>query len=303
MLGNHTKARRPSPYGFTLVEVIVVITIISLLLTLLLTGVQHVREAANRMTCQNQLKQLALAALNYHDRQGSFPTGVHIAGDITGGTSWESALLADIEQGNLQEKLNDSQPGAFGRKDPPAQVITLLLCPSDPLPNPVQQCNACGGYYGVGSYGGNAGQAFYSGDKETGDGIFFTDSTIRLRDVTDGTSHTFLFGERSHSDQEFDAFASGFASEYWPLRGLGMWANFCYPAHHMLGAAVPINYRTPPRPTEAEVKSRVDAFGSGHPGGANFAFGDGSVRFLSEQTKLRTLQALSTRAGGEVIEP
>src|SRR5689334_3162646 len=113
MLGNHTKTRRPSRYGFTLVELMVVITIISLMLTLLLAGVQHVREAANRITCQNNLKELALAALNHHDRTGSFPTGVHIDSGGTTGMSWEPALLTDIEQGNLQEKLNDSKPGAF----------------------------------------------------------------------------------------------------------------------------------------------------------------------------------------------
>src|SRR5690242_20450822 len=101
MLGKHSHARRRSPNGFTLVELIVVITIISLLLTLLLSGVQHVREAANRMTCQNNLKQLVLAALNHHDRQGNFPTGYHIDAGGTSGTTWESALLADIEQGNL----------------------------------------------------------------------------------------------------------------------------------------------------------------------------------------------------------
>jgi prepilin-type processing-associated H-X9-DG protein len=155
----------------------------------------------------------------------------------------------------------------------------------------------------VGCYGGNAGRGFFSGDQETRDGMFFTDSKIRLIDVTDGTSNTFLFGERAHRDKEFDASARHYAPEYSPLRGLGMWANFCYPAHHMLGAAAPINFRTPQLPTEADVKNRVDAFGSGHPGGANFGFGDGSVRFLSDQTKLTTLQALSTRAAGEVVGP
>jgi prepilin-type N-terminal cleavage/methylation domain-containing protein/prepilin-type processing-associated H-X9-DG protein len=302
MFGNQNHARRPLRDGFTLVELLVVITIITLLIGLLMSGVQRVRGAANRMTCQNNLKQLALAAINHHDTKGNFPPGFHLDGP-----SWESELLPDIEQGNLKEKLDEFNPDdhnlELGRGAPTAQVIKLLQCPSDALSDPVQQCPACHQFYAVGSYGGNAGKGFYSGDRETRDGILFTDSKIRVRDVTDGTSNTLLFGERFHRDRAYDAFAAQYANEYWPLRGLGKWANFCFPAHHMLGAAVPINYRTPRIPTQAEVKDRVDAFGSGHPGGANFGFVDGSVRFLSDQTKLATLQALSTRAGGEVVEP
>jgi len=307
MLGNHTHARRSLRSGFTLIELIVVITIITLLIGLLMTGVQRVREAANRMTCQNNLKQLALAAINHHDTKGNFPTGFHLATNHgANGTSWESELLPDIEQWNLKVNLDDFNPVEdnleLGRSAPTARVLPIFRCPSDALSDPVQQCPACNEFYAVGSYGGNAGKGFFSGDKETRDGIFFTDSKIRVRDVTDGASNTFLFGERSHQDKTWDAFASGDASGYWPLRHLGMWANFCYPAHHMLGAAAPINYQTPRPPTEAQVKSRVDAFGSGHPGGANFACGDGSVRFLSDLTIVAVLQALSTRAGGEVVE-
>jgi prepilin-type processing-associated H-X9-DG protein len=123
--------------------------------------------------------------------------------------------------------------------------------------------------------------------------------------VTDGTSNTFLFGERSHGDKEFDFTTWYSLPDYYPLRGWGKWGYFCDPSHHLLSTPVPINYQTPPWPSagEAQVRDRVSAFGSGHPGGANFALVDGSVRFLSEQIKLFTLQALSTRAGGEVVEP
>ena len=307
MLGTHTHARRWLRDGFTLVELLVVITLITLMIGLLMTGVQRVREAANRMTCQNNLKQLALAAINHYDTKGSFPTGVHIADEPPTGTSWEIELLSEIEQAALQGQLNDplliEKDLPLGYNAPTARVLNIFVCPSDPLPAPVQQCPACNEFYAVGSYGGNAGTGFYSGAKEARDGIFFTDSKIRLSDVADGTSNTFLLGERFHLDRAYDAFAAQYANEYWPLSGLGKWANFCFPAHHMLGAAVPINYRTPPIPTPAEVKDRVDAFGSGHPGGANFGFGDGSVRFLNDQTPLATLQAFSTRAGGEVVQP
>jgi prepilin-type N-terminal cleavage/methylation domain-containing protein/prepilin-type processing-associated H-X9-DG protein len=305
MLGNYTHARRSLRNGFTLVELIVVITIITLLVGVLMSGVQRVREAANCITCKHNLKQLALAAIHHEQVKGKFPAGVHIdtVNDI--GTTWETEVLPEIEQQNLQDNLNDyeAQGNILGQGSPTARVVKIFLCPSDALSNPVQQCRACSDFFGVSSYGGNAGRGYYSSDQETRDGIFYTDSKVRLRDVTDGSSNTILFGERFHRDVRYDAFAAQYANDYWPLSGLGKWANFCFPAHHMLGAAAPINYRTPRIPTQGEVKDRVDAFGSGHPGGANFAFGDGSVRFLSDQMKLATLRALSTRAGGEVVEP
>jgi prepilin-type processing-associated H-X9-DG protein len=133
--------------------------------------------------------------------------------------------------------------------------------------------------------------------------VFCTDSHTRVTEVTDGTSNTLLFGERSHRDNEYDVAAGYYAPRYSPLRGLGKWANYCYPMHHLLTTAVAMNYQTPPWPsTKDDVLGRISAFGSGHPGGANFAFADGSVRFLSEQIPLPILRALSTRAGGEVAD-
>jgi prepilin-type processing-associated H-X9-DG protein len=280
---------------------LVVIAIIAVLIGLLLAGVQAAREAGNRMTCQNHLKQLALAALHHHDVKGRFPTGIHLNADSVDTLVVE--LLPYFEKKDLQEQFyrTGGAPAVI------TQVINLLLCPSDTLPDPVQPCSACGTFEAVGCYGGNAGtRSFSLGFANTGkdprNGIFFQDSTTRLDDVTDGWSNTFLLGERSHRDDEFDRVSSATFPEYYPLRSWGMWANYCNPSHHLLSTAVPINYRAPRWHTgEDQLKDRICAFGSGHTGGANFAFVDGSVRFLSDRTDLTTLQALSTRAGGEVF--
>src|SRR5262249_45152014 len=134
-------------------------------------------------------------------------------------------------------------------------------------------------------------------------GIIFRDSHVRIADVTDGTSTTFLLGERSHRDPEFDRITR--STEDGPIVALGMWATVDnLPRHLTLSPPVPINYQVPastPLGDRLTIFNRVCAYGSGHPGGANFALADGSVRFLSDRLSVEALQALSTRAGGEVV--
>jgi prepilin-type processing-associated H-X9-DG protein/prepilin-type N-terminal cleavage/methylation domain-containing protein len=305
--------------AFTLIELLVVIAIIAVLIGLLLPAVQKVREAANRISCQNNLKQLALAAHLYHDANAKFPTGVHPVdkmadGRYANGTAWQVELLPYFEQENLHKKWDYSDYRnniAGGMNALTAQVIKVLLCPSDRLADPVlylqnpDPANAwAAGFHGVGSYGGNGGKrSFHTG---TRDGMFFQDSKIRPADVTDGSSNTFLFGERSHSDPQYDGITQASFPGWDPLAKFTFWgAAFARGGGslppHMLSTPVPINYQMPPSGGQDQIYDRLCAYGSGHPGGANFAFVDGSVRFLSDQTSLTTLQALSTRAGGEVI--
>jgi prepilin-type N-terminal cleavage/methylation domain-containing protein/prepilin-type processing-associated H-X9-DG protein len=310
--------------GFTLIELLVVIAIIAVLIGLLLPAVQKIREAANRMKCANSLHQISLAAHSYHDANNRFPTGLHtvetIGGRYANGTCWEVELLPYFEQENLRWDYGDFRNNvAGGRNATTAQVLQVLLCPSDPLPDTVwfvdpsplaPQYAYARGFYGLSSYGGNSGTKSLHPASE--DGIFSQDSSIRLADVRDGTSSTFLFGERSHRDPEFDRLALT-VDPLHPLGSFGKWASVFYMgggslADCLLSTPVPINYRVPAGTSVGEfqgptgaMNNRWCAFGSGHPGGANFAFADGSVRFLSEGIPLDTLQALSTRAGGEVL--
>ncbi len=319
MSWSYPSARRR---GFTLVELLVVIAIIAVLLGLLVPAVQKVREAANRAQCLNNLRQVALAAHNYHGDMGRFPTGAHLpvyVGDRpTGGTNLWVELLPYFEQDNLSKQwdnFDDRNNVSGGTNATQAQVLKILLCPSDPLPRRVVQLTIplappwSLGFYGMSSYGGNAGKRSVKAGTAppwpgmTKDGIFYIDSCVRFADVTDGTSSTLLFGERYHRDPQYDLQHDIFWPGSPPMAQLGRWAEVAYQgvaANVMLSTPVGINYQMSPGGDFTAVENRICAFGSGHSGGANFAFADGSVRFVSQSIALETLQALSTRGGGEV---
>jgi prepilin-type processing-associated H-X9-DG protein len=125
-----------------------------------------------------------------------------------------------------------------------------------------------------------------------------------MADITDGLSNTLLFGERFHYDPEYERQRPVVWSDVGPLACWGRWgfvANQGASGNISLSTPKPINYRVPSGGDFSTLEDRVCVFGSGHPGGANFAFADGSVRFLRNSTPLLTLQALSTRGGDEVF--
>ena len=313
-------------FAFTLIELLVVIAIIAILIGLLLPAVQKVREAANRIKCSNNLKQQALAVHNYESAHGVFPTGarssVTVGGVPTGGTNVWVELLPHFEQDNLyrQWDFTDNRNNvAGGRNATQAQVIKILICPSDRL-DPVWELTKfhpalplpdwCLGFYGMSSYGANAGKrSVLSGGppdlpRLSKDGVIFVSSRVRLAHITDGSSNTLLFGERLHDDPEYERQRPLVWPDGPPMAGWGRWgfvANHGASGNVSLSTPAPINYRVPPGGNFSTLEDRACVFGSGHPGGANLAFADGSVRFLRDGTPLPTLQALSTRAGAEVI--
>jgi prepilin-type processing-associated H-X9-DG protein len=312
----------------TLVELLVVIAIIGALMSILLPAVQGSRESARRASCLNHMRQLGLASQHYHDVNKKFPTGarlpIDVAGRPTDGVNLWVELLLYFEQDNLHRwwDYNDNRKNvAGGTNAVQAQVIEILLCPSDPLPERVVEMTAANaaltpswswGFYGMSSYGGNAGtRSVPPGPPPdfpgiTRDGIIFIDSSVRLSHVTDGSSKTLLFGERFHHDPEFDLLRPVVLPGVAPLAALGRWGFVAgvggAMANVTLHAAAKINYEAPAGADNVAMQNRTCAFGSGHPGGANFAFADGSARFVAEDLPLELLQALSTRAGEEVAE-
>ena len=312
----HVKSR-----GFTLVELLVVIAIIGILIALLLPAVQAAREAARRMQCANQLKQLALASHNYHDRVRSFPPGTLVkrfsSKPKLRGPSLFIFILNEMEQSSMrgQLDLNDPLNNEVGAQDSlAATVLSVLVCPSDVIPeNPVEHEDS-GRWHALTSYGGNGGTSgtnrfLCTVTSQVADGVFCEtgpysnpssgQTAIRMAGVTDGTSNTLFFGERNHRDPVFDTWAEGAGEQ--PLGDYGWWhtAGGLSIVDATMTTLAPINYQSDTSDTDFACM-RVSAFGSQHPGGANFALVDGSVRFISETIDLETYRALSTRAGGEV---
>jgi prepilin-type processing-associated H-X9-DG protein len=305
----------------TLVELLVVIAIIGVLVALLLPAVQAARESARRASCFNNLRQLGVAALLHHDVNKKFPTGARIPTDVDGlptdGTNLFVEMLLSFEQNNLHEKwdYDDNRKNvAGGINATQAQIIEIVLCPTDPLPGPVIETTKVTwprnpdwslGFYGVSSYGGNAGKRSTPG-AISGDGIFFLDSSVCLKDISDGSSRTLLFGERFHYDPEFDRLKPDLLPLAGPIGETGRWGYVADPGamvHVTLHTSVKINYQTPPGADRAvQLQDRIAAIGSGHPRGANFAFADGSARFVAEDLPLENLQALSTRSGEDVVD-
>ncbi len=321
--------RRP---GFTLIELLVVIAIIAILIGLLLPAVQKVREAASRMQCSNNLKQIALAAHNYHGAQERFPPGVNqlqFAGKPKyRGVTLFVYLAPYLEQDNLSRDWNLTDPlvntetPAPGPTAKTATILPILLCPSDVIgQNPIDA--GSNRWYSLTSYGGNGGGRSYDPQYATNDGVFGVigpgsqtapnGSPVRISAILDGLSNTALFGERSHLDRNLDAAAAVVAPPSGqfinPMGSVGWWANSggrLAAGDVTMSAWSPINYRVPTNPPttfaafQPLYDQRICSFGSQHTGGANFALADGSVRFVRDSIDANNLRRLCVRNDGEV---
>ena len=287
--------------AFTLIELLVVIAIISILIGLMLSAVQKVRAAAARVDCQNRVKQLALALHNYHDTKKGFPSGHRSPThpDKMPFSGWTVSILPFVEQPTLLSQARAAyQLDPYPFHNPPhtglATVVPAFLCPMDSRITLPQIGQRTGTRAAFTSYLGVAGLDAAS----TRNGLFYQDSTTRLRDVADGTSNTLLLGERPPSaDFQFGWWYAGAGQQNTGSADLVLGAR--EPNLLLVTVGSPCGPgRYPFMPSRFDDPCGMFHFWSPHSGGANFAFADGSVRFLSYSAD-PVLPALATRAGGE----
>jgi prepilin-type N-terminal cleavage/methylation domain-containing protein/prepilin-type processing-associated H-X9-DG protein len=347
--------------GFTLIELLVVIAIIAVLISLLLPAVQSAREAARRAQCTNNLKQIALAAMNYHDVNGVFPIGSPLKGDpAVGGwylvedQSTFVSMLGQFEQQPLYNAMNFSRSIYSGpNRTVYITGVSSLWCPSDA--QIIGKVGHAGAYadnpdlaYAFTSYAGCTGTWFaeflqgtngstpvicpyvvlypqppsscanFTPMNNSINGVYRYSSCTSIAAITDGTSNTMFYGERANG-----LFPPSLSACF------GWWGD-AVSADTLFNTLFPLNpFKKITNTSEEYGFAYVEAASSFHPGGANFAFCDGSVRFLKDSintwpfspatgmpvgvsdntgvqvlapgTRYGVYQALSTKAGGEVI--
>ena len=295
--------------AFTLIELLVVISVIAVLIGLLLPAVQAAREAGRRIQCVNNLKQLGLALLNYEGACQTFPPGYVSnfdgSGNDTGtGWGWASMMLPQLEQLALFGSINfDLAVEHAANQTSRMPILGPFLCPSD-TPEPAYWAvsrdpmtgqairNICqvGSANYVGMYGtGEPGPG--------GNGLFFRNSRVGIRDIADGTSQTLAIGERSHRLGEATWTGSVTGAILFPVDGddIGRYRAETSPGMILghVGEGV----------GPGDSRSDVNQFYSLHyGGGVNFLFADGHVNFLRSTIDYRTYKALATRSGGEAIQ-
>ena len=308
--------------AFTLVELLVVIAIIGILIALLLPAVQAAREAARRIQCANNLKQLSLALFNYESARKVFPQGAVIEGvrtmyDIRGeaahgkhGTSWMLKVLPYCEQQELFERWNFST-NVVGNAVVAMTDIPAFYCPSRRngvrgqdvvcmFQNWTSGGNDYGGCIGYGNCYWNdedsdlkppCGHQLSSAEQIRNDqgnvtlGIFSPFDNVGINDITDGTSHTLMIGE-----------VQRYNGENTPFPDDNQCVHFSHDGWAVGGVSTTFDLEW------GEINNgHFEHPGSEHPGGAQFGMADGSVRFINEDMDSASLKYMSTFNAGETI--
>ncbi|MBN1396340.1 MAG: DUF1559 domain-containing protein [Pirellulales bacterium] len=322
--------------AFTLVELLVVITIIGILIALLLPAVQAAREAARQTQCKNNLKQLALACHNYHSTWGQLPCGHGYGPESHRGKgnqywhyeewTWVDRIMPEFDQTGFAEKIDWRWgPGVSiitpGKVELLRQQIPTFLCPSDQsAQTPWNDNGKCGNPNAFGriSYAGNYGYGLtLDGARMEGvspnhphiEGVFGYNSYTKFEQVYDGTSTTLLLAELivgsectirgSHSYDEGPVFMV-YHGPNDPTPDLVRW---CDPADGLPGADGPCLWVSGFRGENGTALNWIlHTSRSLHPGGVNVALCDGSSRFVNQSIALGVWQALGTPNGGEIID-
>lgn len=320
----------PQRRGFTLIELLVVIAIIAILVALLLPAVQQAREAARRSACQNNMKQIGLALHNYHDAHGVFTPGwivpqiaLSIGGTVnsTGhryighNPAWGIYLLPFLEESALYDlqNFNQSDYRTFLHGGGPGDAIyghgllqapnstnrlgispAVFKCPSDIQHAKPTVING----YGRSSYACSRGAInnhAQSGNMTSpAPGVFYANSNTGFRDISDGSSNTFAFGEVGEEQySEVDSSTEYETGAAWG--GMAIQKRFVL-VSKSVDSTRPINRSTPIKATGS-----TDGFGSLHAGGAHFVFCDGRVKFLSENISITLYGRLGDRSDGQPV--
>jgi prepilin-type N-terminal cleavage/methylation domain-containing protein/prepilin-type processing-associated H-X9-DG protein len=341
--------------GFTLIELLVVISIIAVLIALLLPAVQSAREAARRVQCVNNLKQIALAAMNYHDQQGTFPIGSPLVPDpityhpwwYTEGQSTFVSMLGQFDQQPLYNAMNFVRSMFSGANSTVCGTgLASLWCPSDG--QIIGKRSSFGPYFDnpnltvvYSSYSCSAGMFYpeylapvgpcqvvypaplsscpqYTGIVQEMNGAFLYSFSTSIAQITDGTTNTFLYSEKANGALSA---SESLCYNWW---GDSVASDTIFTTLYPLNA-----FRNVPNIADMYNFSWTESPSSFHPGGANFAFADGSVRFIKDSisswpynpstgyptgitqsmgiytialgTRIGVFQMLSTRSSGELI--
>lgn len=304
--------------GFTLVELLVVIAIIGILVGLLLPAVQAAREAARRMQCSNNLKQIGLALHNYAGAYKRFPMAnvvIQRPGETTlrsDGWTWHARILPYLEQTALYERVSNVIGTDIGNQDSAQQILagrttrlSFFQCPTHPdgVINPSKNG------YQLSNYNGVTGTVCFNDDQldqfsdvgYNANGIFYMNSRTSFGDIPDGTSNTFMVAEVQ------DELRGAPNSNRMP----GSDRRYCFSGNsddnpptdiseYLVGMESndPINANI--RDASGFYNNTGEYAGSYHTGGAQFVMSDGSVHFVSQNINMPAYQALATRIGGEV---
>jgi prepilin-type N-terminal cleavage/methylation domain-containing protein/prepilin-type processing-associated H-X9-DG protein len=318
--------------GFTLIELLVVIAIIAVLIALLLPAVQSAREAARRIQCTNNMKQMGLALFNYESAMGVFPPAFTAQGRASNctqswGHTWSNYIMPYLEQGNKYNALNFLSPAGF---PPNTSVweysVAAYLCPTDTR---AEQSRTTFKITQI-SYAAVVGLteciANNYGTATTAQNANLCNTFYSIAQATDGLSNTMFVGETSRFKDEPSASRFNIANigGSWGGGDLGTPARYTWSGDTRISGgayvvprlnspalwAAPTWIVTSPANGAASTTWIDDprsltlgqfGFRSTHPGGANFLFGDGSVRFIKDSINITAYRALGTRSQGEVV--